>query len=245
KFWGHGMGAVFQNPGSSLNPIRKVKHQFYDAIKAHTAAMSQAEMDEKITALLKKLELPQGERIMNSYPVEFSGGMNQRIAIALAMILEPALLIGDEPTSALDVTVQAQVVKELMKLRAELNTAVIIVSHNMGVISHMADHIAVMYAGHVVEYGKKEMITAAPSHPYTQALMAAIPRLDGTLPQGLPGRRPNLGEEIKGCSFSPRCSLATAKCRREFPPCVELNSEHWFLCHRVDKEVKSCRTSWK
>lgn len=233
-YLGRRIGAVFQNPGSSLNPIRRVKHQFYDAICAHQD-MKKDDMDEIIVSLLRKLELPRAEQIMNSYPVEFSGGMNQRIAIALAMVLRPELLIGDEPTSALDVTVQTQVVKEMLKLREDFQTSIIIVSHNMGVIAHMADRIAVMYAGYIVEYGSAAQVIASPHHPYTKSLIAAIPALDGRLPQGLEGRRPNLGEEIEGCPFSPRCREAKECCQRELPSLAAVGKDHRVMCPNPGK----------
>lgn len=235
-YLGHRIGSVFQNPGASLNPIRKVKYQFYDAIRAHRS-MDKESMDREIISILKNLELPDAERIMNSYPVEFSGGMNQRIAIALAMVLKPELLIGDEPTSALDVTVQTQVVREMMKLREDFHTSMIIVSHNMGVISYMSDRIAVMYAGHIVEYGKKERMISSPRHPYTKALIAAIPALDGRLPRGLVGRRPNLGEEIPGCPFSPRCAEAEKNCGEHLPKLLCCDGDHWVMCHKITKEL--------
>lgn len=235
---GKSIGAVFQNPGASLNPIRKVRAQFYDTIRAHIPMEKQA-MEAKIMALLEKLELPRSGSILDRYPVQCSGGMNQRIALALAMILEPELIIGDEPTSALDVTVQAQVVKEMLRLRDTFYTGMLLVTHNMGLISHMVDTVAVMYAGRIVEYGKKEEVMQAPAHPYTKALMAATPLLNGILPKGLPGRRPNLGEYKENCNFAPRCVQRTGICRYEDPPMVKGRRGQRVYCHHPLGEADS------
>lgn len=226
---GKRISAVFQNPGSTLNPIRKVKHQFYETLSAHGKCDKKA-AEERALDLLKKLNLPDPQRIMNSYPVQFSGGMNQRIAIALAMAQNPEIIIGDELTSALDVTVQAQVVSELLHLKENFSTAMIIVSHNMGMISYMADTIAVMYAGEIVEYGAKDEIMNDPHHPYTKALIEAIPLPDGNLPEGLPGRRPNLGEYLDTCNFADRCRYCTSRCRKEAVTLRKLTDHHSVRC---------------
>lgn len=226
---GKRISAVFQNPGSTLNPIRKVKHQFYDTMCSHGKCEKKF-AEEHAVDLLKKLNLPDPERILNSYPVQFSGGMNQRIAIALAMCQKPELIIGDELTSALDVTVQAQVVGELLNLRDLFSTAMIIVSHNMGMVSYMADTIAVMYAGEIVEYGSKNEIMNDPRHPYTRALIRSIPLLDGNLPSGLPGRRPNLGEYKVTCNFAERCCYCTERCLRESVSLRNVSENHFIRC---------------
>ncbi|MFQ9440358.1 MAG: oligopeptide/dipeptide ABC transporter ATP-binding protein [Acutalibacteraceae bacterium] len=174
---------------------------------------------------------------MNSYPFELSGGMNQRVAIALAMILNPQLLLADEPTSALDVTVQAQCVKEMMDLRQHLGTTIIIVTHNMGVVSHMADKVAVMYAGSIVEYGSKADVLNHPKHPYTKALIASIPQIGGTIPKGIPGQPPAFGEVFTGCSFSPRCSLCDNICTHEKPVMHSGENGHAVFCHKCLSEV--------
>lgn len=177
KIRGNGIGVVFQEPGASLDPTRKIFRQFYDAMRAHDRSMRKADARIKAENLLKSMEFSDPDRILDSCPVQLSGGMNQRVAIALAMALNPAILLADEPTSALDVTVQAQVVKELMELRKKYGTAILLITHNMGVAAKMADQIAVMRSGQIVECGTKEEVLSHPKHPYTKELLAAVPRL--------------------------------------------------------------------
>lgn len=170
------MGMIFQNCAAALCPIRKIGDQLFESVNQHTK-MSEPEMMTQSLALMKKLNLHDGERILNSYPFELSGGMNQRVGIVMAMMLQPALLFADEPTSALDVTVQAQVVKEMMNMRDLYNTGIVIVTHNIGVVSYMADKIAVMYKGKVVEYGSTQEIITNPKEEYTKKLLKAVPRI--------------------------------------------------------------------
>ena len=190
KLRGSEIGVVFQNPGATLNPIRKIGKQFVESLKSHNK-ISKKEALEKAELILEKVNLKDAKCILNSYPYELSGGMKQRVAMAMALIMEPEILVTDEPTSALDVTVQSQVVKEMMKLRDSFDTSIIIVTHSMGVVSRMVDKIAVMYAGSIVEYGDKESILNNPKHPYTEALINAIPKLDGKLPVGIKGNPPD------------------------------------------------------
>lgn len=230
KLRGTKMGMVFQHPGMSFNPIRKIGVQFFEALRAHEK-FDQRQAKERILKIFSELRLQDGERILQSYPFELSGGMNQRVAIALAMVLNPVMLLADEPTSALDVTVQAQVVRQMMDLRDDLGTTIIMVTHNMGVVSYMVDKIAVMYAGNLVEYGKKLDVMKNPQHPYTKALIAAIPQLKGGDMIGIPGRPPMFGETYLGCPFAPRCPSALSECSQDIK--LERNyyeDEHWTLC---------------
>lgn len=228
-FRGSQMGVIFQNPGSSLNPLRRIKKQFIETMQSHVK-IDKKEASERILSLLDKLNLKDGERILNSYPYELSGGMNQRIAIALAMIMEPKLLLADEPTSALDVTIQAQVVDEMMGLRQRFGTAIVIITHNIGVVSKMADKIAVMYAGRIVEYGEKEEVIRNHRHPYTRALLEAIPRLDGKRPVGLKGRPPTFNEVKCGCGFAGRCIHGCEACRTKNQDLFMVAENHWTSC---------------
>lgn len=230
------LGMVFQNPGMSFNPIRKIGSQFLEALKNHRK-IDEAQAMKQILDMFAKLGLGDGKRILNSYPFELSGGMNQRVAIALAMIMNPQLLLADEPTSALDVTVQAQCVKEMMDLRDHFGTTIIIVTHNMGVVSHMADKVAVMYAGDLVEYGSKADVLNHPEHPYTKALIASIPQIGGTLPKGIPGQPPAFGQVFTGCSFSTRCHLCDDICIHEKPVMHNCENGHTVFCHKCLSEV--------
>ena len=171
------MGMVFQNAGASLCPIRKIGDQLYEAVIQHER-VSRTEVRRRAMELFEKMKLSEGSRILDSYPFELSGGMNQRVGIMMAMILKPALLLADEPTSALDVTIQAQVVREMMKLRDTFGTSIIIVTHNIGVVEHMADNIAVMCQGKLVEYGTKHEVIHSPRDPYTRKLLGAVLRLN-------------------------------------------------------------------
>lgn len=230
------LGMVFQNPGMSFNPIRKIGTQFLEALKNH-GKIDKTQATKQILDMFARLDLRDGKRILNSYPFELSGGMNQRIAIALAMIMNPQLLLADEPTSALDVTVQAQCVKEMMDLRDHFGTTIIIVTHNMGVVSHMADKVAVMYAGNMVEYGSKKDVLNQPKHPYTKALIASIPQIGGAIPKGIQGQPPAFGEVFAGCSFSPRCNLCNDICIHEKPVMHNCGNGHTVFCHKCLSEV--------
>lgn len=230
KICGTRIGMVFQNPGMSFNPIRKIGKQFLEAMRSH-GKVDEKQAKRQILDLFAKLGLRDGERILKSYPFELSGGMCQRVAIALAMVMNPEILLADEPTSALDVTVQAQCVKEMMDLREQLGTTIIIVTHNMGVVSHMADKIAVMYSGNLVEYGKKMDVLKNPQHPYTQALLKAIPAIGKRTLVGIPGTPPSFEETQEGCAFAPRCASANKGCT--CPDCLtkkQYEQGHWALC---------------
>lgn len=228
-FRGNKMGVVFQNPGSSLNPLRRVNKQFIETMQSHVK-IDKKTAESRILELLEKLNLQDGQRILNSYPYELSGGMNQRIALALAMIMEPELLLADEPTSALDVTVQAQVVEEMLKLRDRFGTSIVMITHNMGIVSKMADKIAVMYAGRIVEYGEKAEVIKNHCHPYTRALLEAIPRLDGKRPVGLPGRPPTFHEVKCGCGFASRCIHGCEQCKTREQQLIPVAENHWSCC---------------
>ncbi|MEG2382087.1 MAG: ABC transporter ATP-binding protein [Oscillospiraceae bacterium] len=225
---GAGIGMVFQEPGASLDPIRKIGTQLYETMRAHEKITKKQALNEA-EQLFPRLNLPDAKRILQSCPVQLSRGMNQRVAIAIAMALHPDVLLADEPTSALDVTVQVQIVDELLRLRDEFGTGILLVTHNIGVVAKMADKVAVMYSGRVVEFGCRDSVLKAPAHPYTRALISAIPKLDGTPPVGVPGRRP---ERFcyEGCAFAPRCQHATAECRTKVLLPITIKDEHWTLC---------------
>ena len=233
KLRGNNLGVIFQNPGATLNPIRKIGKQFVQTMQSHMD-ISKNEALEKASNMLEKVNLKDSKCILNSYPFELSGGMKQRVTIALAMILEPEILIADEPTSALDVTVQAQVVKEMISLRDNFDTSIIIVTHSMSVISQMVDKIAVMYSGNIVEYGDKEDILRNPKHPYTKALIDAVPKLDGTMPKGIKGNPPLFTENISGCSFAPRCELCSEACKKYQQYLKKIHDGRYIACHYVD-----------
>ncbi len=229
---GAGLGVIFQNPGASFNPTRKIITQFIETMQSHMR-IDKKDAHDKIMDLLLRLNLKDGERILNSYPFELSGGMNQRVAIALAMIMEPDLILADEPTSALDVTVQKQVVEEMMKLRDNFGKSIIIITHNMGVAAKMADNIGVMYAGRLIEYGDKEKILHSARHPYTRALLSSIPQVSGGLPKGLDGRPPTFSEHIQGCCFYERCKLRSDVCKVHEHGLQLVEDRHWSNCQRV------------
>ena len=233
KLRGNNLGVIFQNPGATLNPIRKIGKQFVQTMQSHMD-ISKNEALEKASNMLEKVNLKDSKCILNSYPFELSGGMKQRVIIALAMILEPEILIADEPTSALDVTVQAQVVKEMISLRDNFDTSIIIVTHSMSVISQMVDKIAVMYSGNIVEYGDKEDILRNPKHPYTKALIDAVPKLDGTMPKGIKGNPPLFTENISGCSFAPRCELWSESCKKNQQYLKKIHDGRYIACYYVE-----------
>jgi peptide/nickel transport system ATP-binding protein len=204
---GDDVAMIFQDPLSSLHPFYKIGDQLVEAVQAHRD-MSKAQALDRTVEMLGLVGLPEPRRRVDSYPHEFSGGMRQRVMIAMALINDPKLLIADEPTTALDVTVQAQILDLIQRLQRELDTAIVMITHDLGVVAEVADDIAVMYAGRIVEYADKETIFAMPEHPYTWGLLKSIPRLDS--PRGedlvpIPGRPPSLIMKPPGCAFHPRC----------------------------------------
>ena len=217
---GRRVGAVFQDPFTTFNPVLRVGTQIAEALRAHAGKIDGREADERVLTLLSKAGLRDPRRISRSFPHELSGGQLQRAMIAMAISGQPDLLIADEPTTALDVTVQAGILDLLHELRRNMGTAILLITHDMGVVADMADAVAVMYAGRVVESGPVEAIFAAPRHPYTRLLLATLPRLDGPPRTELPtiaGTVPDPHDWPSGCHFRTRCPLADASCL-ETPP---------------------------
>ena len=212
------IGLVFQEPMTALNPVQRVGHQVAEAILTHEN-VSKAEAHERVRSLFERVELPDPVRAARAYPHELSGGMRQRALIALAIACEPKLLIADEPTTALDVTVQAQILDLLGALRDETGMAMLLISHDLAVVANVADRVAVMYGGRIVEQGAALEVLTTPSHPYTQGLLRAVPSLsdpDAGLAM-IPGRVPSPSEWPSGCRFHPRCPHAWDRCRKEEP----------------------------
>jgi peptide/nickel transport system ATP-binding protein len=210
---------IFQDPMTSLNPVLKIGAQIVEQIQEHEALPHQ-QARERAVELLDKVGIPRARDRLDSYPHEFSGGMRQRVMIALALSCDPSILIADEPTTALDVTIQAQILQRIRDLRDETGAAVILVTHDLGVVADIADRIAVMYSGRIVEQGTLDEIFYDPQHPYTWGLLGSITRVDQARPERLPaiaGLPPSLANRPEGCHFRPRCPHAFAKCM-EVPP---------------------------
>jgi oligopeptide/dipeptide ABC transporter ATP-binding protein len=217
---GSGIAMVFQDPMSSLDPVYRIGHQIVEQIRVHERDMSKAQAFDRAAELLERVGIPRARERMRSYPHEFSGGMRQRVMIAMALSCSPRLLIADEPTTALDVTIQAQILEELRQLRAEENAGVILVTHDLGVVADIADRIVVMYAGRVVEQGTLDELFYDPQHPYSWGLLGSITRLDRDRSQRLPaipGLPPSLVSTPQGCHFRPRCPHEFDRCP-EVPP---------------------------
>jgi len=231
---GTGIGMIFQEPATSLDPTRKIRNLFYETMRAHQK-VSKKEAIQKAHRILSNMGFNDVNEVLRSYPVQLSGGMNQRVSIALAMSLEPDLLLADEPTSALDVITQSQLIGELLKLRDIYGTSILLVTHNMGIVRRMADKIAVMYGGHIVEYGYCKNVLNNPRHPYTRALLEAIPKLDGTSPQGIPGNSAAVIVK-EGCAFLPRCAHAVEGCQQRKMEKIMIDQEHWTLCDIFSQE---------
>jgi oligopeptide transport system ATP-binding protein len=235
---GNRIAMVFQEPTTSLNPVLTVSRQLSEALQLHRG-IDLKSATEEAAKLLKLVGIPDSEKRISDYPHQFSGGMQQRIMIAMALSCNPALLIADEPTTSVDVTVQAQLLEVINNLRTQFGTAVIIITHNLGVVARYADSVNVMYAGRLMETGPTDAIYNEPKHPYTVGLIASVPRLD--LPrqrnlsviEGLP---PNLARLSKNmCPFAPRCKLAIAKCREQRPELEVAGKDHLSACFRMNE----------
>jgi oligopeptide/dipeptide ABC transporter ATP-binding protein len=216
---GKDIAMIFQEPMSSLNPCFTVGFQIGEALKTHLS-LKRAERDRRIVELLAEVGIPDPERRTRAYPHQLSGGMSQRVMIAMALACRPKLLIADEPTTALDVTIQAQIIELIDRLKDDFNSAVILITHDLGVVAEVADEIVVMYAGRVVEHGGKRPVFYDPQHPYAWGLLGSIPRLDRPRPEKLAsikGAPPSLINPPRGCKFRPRCPHAFDKCHEEPP----------------------------
>lgn len=224
---------IFQEPSTSLNPVLTISRQLGESLELHRGLDKSAATAEALN-LLKLVGIPDAEKRLNDYPHQFSGGMQQRVMIAMALSCNPALLIADEPTTSIDVTVQAQLLELIDKLRSQFGTAIIIITHNLGIVARYVDRVVVMYAGQLMETGPTDVIYAEPRHPYTIGLLASVPRLD--LPRSrklsvIEGLPPNLIRLAKDrCAFLPRCKYAIGRCNEEKPVLEKAGEEHYFAC---------------
>jgi len=235
---GNQIAMIFQEPQTSLNPVLSIRRQVTETLELHRGMDKKASTEESIK-LLKLVGIADAERRISDYPFQFSGGMQQRIMIAMALSCNPSLLICDEPTTSVDVTVQAQLLEMITGLRMSVGTSVIIITHNLGVVARYVERVHVMYAGRLVETASIDEIFGNPQHPYTIGLLASVPRLDSERRESLrviPGLPPNLARLPGGCSFHPRCDYAMPRCREETPELEEVEKDHYRACFAdVDK----------
>ena len=232
KIRGRRIAMIFQDPMTSLNPFMKISKQLMEMTQLHLGH-TKAQARAHAIKMLETVGIPDASERANSYPHEFSGGMRQRVMIAMALSCEPELLIADEPTTALDVTIQAQILELIKKLKRETGTSVILITHDLGVVAGMTDHVLVMYAGKIFEQAPTTELFSKPGNPYTKGLLRSVP--DPTAEQGklyqIPGLPPDVAHLKPGCPFAQRCDYTQDICRREFPPFVQLNADHHSLCH--------------
>ena len=238
RFRGGQLGMIFQDPQAALNPVRTIGAQLLEVLALHGDPSGRARRAEAV-ALLRRVGIAEPERRLRAYPHQLSGGMNQRVMIALALAARPKLLIADEPTTALDVTVQAQILRLLLDLRDENGLAVLLITHDLGIVSEYCDRLAVMYAGQIVESGRVEAVFGTPRHPYTQALLQALPGIEGPLGRlrDIRGAMPAPDERLPGCRFAPRCSEAGSACRDAEPSLRAVAKNQSVACLRPQEDA--------
>ncbi len=243
KIRGKRISMIFQDPMTSLNPFMRISKQLMEITRLHLGHTKEQAYEHAIK-MLETVGIPDARSRVDSYPHEFSGGMRQRVMIAMALSCEPELLIADEPTTALDVTIQAQILELIKNLKRETGTSVILITHDLGVVAGMTDHIIVMYAGKVFEQASTRELFACPGNPYTKGLLRSVPdpaHEEGKELYQIPGLPPDVAHLPPGCPFAPRCERAEEICHREFPPFVQLTKDHHSLCHFAeDVYAKSC-----
>ena len=234
KIRGNVVSMIFQEPMTSLNPVFRIGFQLDEIIKLHNPGMKDEEVKQRSVDAIKMVGIPDAEGIYNRYPHELSGGMRQRIVIAMALVCNPRLIIADEPTTALDVTIQAQILELLRKLKGEINASIMLITHDLGVIAEMADYVVVMYAGRVVEKGLAKEVFLDPRHPYTIGLMESKPVINKTVDRlySIPGSVPNPVNMPDYCYFRDRCEKCVDRCRGEYPPEVHVTDTHIVSCWR-------------
>jgi peptide/nickel transport system ATP-binding protein len=245
---GHRISMIFQEPMTSLNPVLTVGTQIAENVVRHLGLPWRAARD-RAGEMLDLVRIADPRRRLDEYPHQLSGGMRQRVMIAMALSCDPRVLIADEPTTALDVTIQAQILDLMLELKEKTGTAIVLITHDLGVVAETTERVVVMYAGRKVEEAPVEVLFEEPLHPYTRGLMRAIPRLDveadaaGTRPrlQEIPGLVPLLTRPIVGCAFAPRCSFATDRCRAETPPRIDAGAGHTVACWEVERVRASAR----
>jgi peptide/nickel transport system ATP-binding protein len=238
---GNEISMIFQEPMTSLNPVLSIGRQVAEALVVHQGLDRQA-AETRAVELLRLVQIPEPERRAKQFPHQLSGGMRQRVMIAMALACQPKLLIADEPTTALDVTIQAQILDLMRELKSRTGAAIILITHDLGVVAEMAERVVVMYAGRKVEEAPVKALFARPLHPYTRGLLASVPRLGSSLTGGkrhrlseIAGVVPNLRDEIPGCAFAPRCAHATERCRAESPMLENAGADHLVACFEAEK----------
>jgi oligopeptide/dipeptide ABC transporter ATP-binding protein len=239
---GNDISMIFQEPMTSLNPLMTVGRQIAEAIALHRGLSRRDAMDQSVE-MLRRVHIPEPERRAHTYPHQLSGGMRQRVMIAMAVSCDPKLLIADEPTTALDVTIQAQILDLMRELQETLGTAIVLITHDMGIVAENADRVVVMYAGRKVEEASAKDLFECPGHPYTKGLLGSIPNVEVAAHtrtrrarlNEIKGMVPSLANLPKGCTYAPRCGLASEECRASYPPLVQYRPGHWVACWHAER----------